>query len=212
MAKEACIIKGTKHGISILIPSGLDFAEVLAQLRARLASAQEFFTGATVYVSTADRELGPEEKRQLEQTVEEFGMVISKKEDLEAAAVVTERREEPKDEGGEATLLVRRTIRSGQRIWYDGNVVILGDVNPGAEVVCTGDILVLGCLRGVAHAGCNGNVHATVFAFRLEPTQLRIANYISRSPDEKLPKPLGPEYARVCDNVIQISAYQSSQF
>lgn len=43
MSKEACIIKGTKHGLSILIPSGLDFSEVLAQLRARLASAQAFF-------------------------------------------------------------------------------------------------------------------------------------------------------------------------
>jgi len=211
MSKEACIIKGTKHGLSILIPSGLTFSEVLAQLRARLASAQEFFSGATVYVSTTDRELKPEEKRQLEQTVEEFGMVIGEKEVAEPPVAVAERKDEPRDEASEDTLLVRRTIRSGQRIWYDGNVVILGDVNPGAEIVCTGDILVLGCLRGVAHAGCNGNVNASVFAFRLEPTQLRIASYISRSPDEKLPKPLGPEVARICDNVIQISAYQSNQ-
>ena len=87
--------------------------------------------------------------------------------------------------------------------------MVLGDVNPGAEIICSGDILVLGSLRGVANAGCTGNVNASVFAFRLEPTQLRIANYISRSPDEKLPKPLGPELARVCDNVIQITAYQS---
>lgn len=211
MSKEACIIKGTKHGLSILIPSGLDFSEVLAQLRARLASAQAFFSGATVYVSAADRELKPEEKRLLEQTVEEFGMVISEGKVPEPQTQAVERGEDTRSEDGENTLLVRRTIRSGQRIWYDGNVVIIGDVNPGAEVVCTGDILVLGCLRGVAHAGCNGNVSATVFAFRLEPTQLRIASYISRSPDEKMPKPLEPEIARVCDNVIQISAYQSSQ-
>ena len=115
--------------------------------------------------------------------------------------------EKPEDEIAEDTLLIRRTIRFGQISKYDGNVVILGDVNPGAEVICSGDILVLGSLRGVAHAGCNGNVLASVFAFRLEPTQLRIANYISRSPDEKLPEPLGPELARVKENTIQISAY-----
>ncbi|HBN97146.1 MAG TPA: septum site-determining protein MinC, partial [Firmicutes bacterium] len=102
---------------------------------------------------------------------------------------------------------VRRTIRSGQRLHYDGNVVVMGDVNPGAEIVCTGDILVLGSLRGVAHAGVEGKVDATVFAFRLEPTQLRIAHVISRAPDEKLPQPSGPEIARVVENSIQLSVY-----
>jgi len=107
----------------------------------------------------------------------------------------------------DTTLLVRRTIRSGQRLHYDGNVVIMGDVNPGAEVVCTGDILVLGALRGVAHAGAEGKVDATVFAFRLEPTQLRIAHVISRAPDEKSPRPSGPEIARVVANSVQLSMY-----
>lgn len=112
------------------------------------------------------------------------------------------------DEASEdKTLLLRRTLRSGQKIHYYGNVVVFGDVNPGAEILCSGDILVLGALRGVAHAGYEGNSEATVFALCLEPTQLRIANYISRSPDEKLPHPTGPELARVTENVIQISAY-----
>src|SRR5690606_16549171 len=75
--------------------------------------------------------------------------------------------------GEEQTLLVRRTIRSGQRIDYHGNVVVMGDVNAGAVVTCTGDIVVLGSLRGLAHAGAEGNDEAVVVAFRLEPTQLR---------------------------------------
>jgi septum site-determining protein MinC len=207
MSKEACIIKGTKHGLSISIPSGMDFGEVLTQLRTRLASAQEFFAGAAVHLSAADRELNSEEKRQLEKTVEEFGMVITEPQAADTVAPAVESSKE--EESQEDTLLLRRTIRSGQKVRFDGNVVVLGDVNPGAEIVCSGDILVLGSLRGVAHAGCTGNVNASVFAFRLEPTQLRIANYISRSPDEKLPKPLGPELARVYDNMIQITAYES---
>lgn len=105
------------------------------------------------------------------------------------------------------TLLVRRTLRSGQRIHYAGNVVIMGDVNPGAVVVCTGDIVVFGRLRGVAHAGAQGNVHARVVAFRLEPTQLRIAHYISRAPDEGPGGPDLPEVALVNNGVIEIQAF-----
>lgn len=206
MSKEACIIKGNKNGLSISIPGEMEFTEVLAQLRARLASAEQFFKGAAVRVSADNRELEPEEQQQLEKTMQEFGMVIQEPA-VRVDDIEEQQHEKHSEEAVEDTLLLRRTIRSGQRIKYDGNVVILGDVNPGAEIVCSGDILVLGSLRGVAHAGCNGNVSASVFAFRLEPTQLRIANYISRSPDEKLPKPLGPEMARVSENIIQISAY-----
>jgi len=104
-------------------------------------------------------------------------------------------------------LLVRRTIRSGQSLHYDGNVVVLGDVNPGAEIVCSGDILVLGSLRGVAHAGAEGATGATVFAFRLEPTQLRIAHLISRAPDGQVPRPSVPEIARIVKNMIEVSIY-----
>ena len=57
----------------------------------------------------------------------------------------------------EPTLYLRRTLRSGQRVDYQGNVVIMGDVNAGAMVTCTGDIIVLGALRGLAHAGAEGN-------------------------------------------------------
>ena len=84
--------------------------------------------------------------------------------------------------------MVRRTLRSGQKIHYDGNIVVMGDVNPGAEVACTG-ILLYSVPCGVAHAGIADRVDAMVFAFRLEPTQLRIAHYIPGSPDEKQPSP-----------------------
>lgn len=205
MSKEACIIKGTREGLSILIPASLEIHEVIEQLRARLHATQHFFEGAVVNVLAENRDLQPAEKREIAKAVEEFGLVMGNnriyKPEPKAVNAVNE------NELLEDTLLIRRTLRSGQRVQYDGNVVVLGDVNPGAEIVCSGDILVLGSLRGVAHAGCNGNVRATVFALRLEPTQLRIANYISRSPDEDLPQPVGPELARVTDNMIQISAY-----
>ncbi|WP_027717006.1 septum site-determining protein MinC [Desulfovirgula thermocuniculi] len=105
------------------------------------------------------------------------------------------------------TILIRRTLRSGQKVYYDGHVVILGDVNPGAEVVATGNVIVMGTVRGVVHAGAGGNEKAMVLAFRLEPIQLRIANHITRSPDGPLQKPTGPEVARIKNGVVTIEAY-----
>ncbi|MDH7577197.1 MAG: septum site-determining protein MinC [Bacillota bacterium] len=108
----------------------------------------------------------------------------------------------------EQTILVQRTIRSGQRVYYPGNVVVLGDVNPGGEVVAGGNIIVMGSFRGVAHAGALGNEKAVVAAFRLEPSQLRIAGYITRAPEGDFSIPHQPEIARVQDGIVIIEQYQ----
>ncbi|HHW44669.1 MAG TPA: septum site-determining protein MinC [Desulfotomaculum sp.] len=108
------------------------------------------------------------------------------------------------------TVLIQRTLRSGQRVHYDGNIVILGDVNPGAEVVASGNIIVMGAVRGVVHAGAGGDEEAMVLAFRLEPTQLRIAGHITRPPDGQNPEPDQPEVARIKNGVVTIEAFQTS--
>lgn len=107
----------------------------------------------------------------------------------------------------ENTILIQRTLRSGQSIRYNGNVVILGDVNPGAEVTAAGNIIVMGALRGVVHAGAGGNEKSVVMAFRLHPTQLRIANHITRPPDDEALYDQ-PELARIKDGVVTIEAFQ----
>lgn len=109
----------------------------------------------------------------------------------------------------ENTILVQRTLRSGQVIRYDGNVVILGDVNPGAEVIATGNVIVMGVLRGVVHAGAGGNEDAVVVAFRLQPTQLRIANHITRAPDGEEPVIGYPEVARIKGGVVTIETFHT---
>lgn len=109
------------------------------------------------------------------------------------------------------TLLVRRTLRSGQRVRYYGNVVVMGDVNPGAEISAGGDIIVMGWLRGLAHAGAEGNDRAMVSAFRLNPTQLRIGQYIGRAPDAgEAVLPDVPEIAEVRDGRLVIDRWQNS--
>lgn len=111
----------------------------------------------------------------------------------------------------ENTILIKRTIRSGQSIQFDGNVVVLGDVNPGSEIIASGNIVVMGALRGVVHAGATGNEESTVAAFKLQPTQLRIANHITRAPDGDYLTPEHPEIARIKDGVVVIEVYQMGQ-
>ncbi len=109
----------------------------------------------------------------------------------------------------EQTILIQRTIRSGQRVFYPGNVVVLGDVNPGGEIIAGGNIIVMGTFRGIAHAGALGEEKAVVAALRLEPSQLRIASYITRAPDGDFSMPQHqPEIARVQDGIVIIEQYQ----
>lgn len=108
----------------------------------------------------------------------------------------------------EQTILIQRTVRSGQRIFYPGNVVVLGDVNPGAEIIAGGNIIVMGTFRGVAHAGAFGDENAVVAAIRLEPSQLRIAGYVTRAPEGDFSSSQQPEVARVQDGIVIIEKYQ----
>ncbi len=109
------------------------------------------------------------------------------------------------------TLLIRKTLRSGQNVRFYGNVVVLGDVNPGAEITAGGDIIVMGWLRGLAHAGAQGDERAMVSAFRLNPTQLRIAHYIARSPDaSEETMPDVPEIAEIREGQLVIDRWQNS--
>jgi septum site-determining protein MinC len=101
---------------------------------------------------------------------------------------------------GQEAVLVERTLRSGNFIQHSGHVIVLGDVNPGAQVTAGGNIIIWGRLRGVAHAGASGDEDAIVCALDLAPTQLRIGSLIALSPERK--GPVKPEVARVRDGQI----------
>ncbi len=81
------------------------------------------------------------------------------------------------------TLYLNQTLRSGQTVTYEGNILIIGDAHPGSEIVATGDITVWGILGGIAHAGSMGNITAKVRALKLNAIQLRIAGLYARRND-----------------------------
>jgi len=115
------------------------------------------------------------------------------------------------------TLYIKQTLRSGQKIEFEGNVIIIGDCNAGSEIVASGDIIVWGILSGIAHAGNKGDNKACIRAFRINAIQLRIEELLARRPDrieiERMEKSelFSPEEAKISDGEIVIySSYQDA--
>jgi septum site-determining protein MinC len=105
------------------------------------------------------------------------------------------------------TLYHTGTLRGGQALHHVGNLVVVGDVNPGAELVATGDILVFGRLSGAAHAGAQGDERARVYAVALSPVQLRIASFVAAD-DASENRTLRPEVAFVRESHIVVAALE----
>ena len=116
---------------------------------------------------------------ELEQINREVTEVYTREEDVDYIQLQKSLRETEKL----PTLYIQRTLRSGQSITAEGNIVVIGDVNPGSEIKATGDITVWGVLGGIAHAGADGNKYARIRALKIHAIQLRIADVFARRPD-----------------------------
>jgi septum site-determining protein MinC len=107
-------------------------------------------------------------------------------------------------------LVVRQTLRSGGEIRHHGDVVILGDVNPGSSVTADGDILIWGCLRGTAHAGAKGDRQAVIMILRLAACQLRIADLVARVGTDASNR-RDPEIAHITSDGIRLTPARQFQ-
>jgi|SRR5579863_598702 len=205
-------IKGTRNGLLLTLEPETPFSELLTALSDRLAEAPSFFRGASLSIDTTRRMLKVNERTQLEKLLEHYQMSVMPLEQASAAtrkigenngerlysvskpfstveaietsvsaSNIVPALADPRD--SENILFLRRTVRSGQAVHHPGTIVVLGDVNPGAEVVAGGDVIIWGVLRGVVHAGYPENENAYVCALQLAPVQLRIARLLSRPPD-----------------------------
>jgi septum site-determining protein MinC len=119
---------------------------------------------------------------------------------------------EAEADGSTRTLTLRRTLRSGAAIHFEGDVIVVGDVNAGAQIRAAGNIIVLGKLRGVVHAGAQGDETSFILAFDLAPTQLRIARHIAIAPARAASDDaFRPEIATVADAAIVIEPWRGTR-
>ena len=221
-------IKGTRNGLRLTLEPETPFKELLRALADRLAESPAFFRGASITVDTSQRTLRSNERMQLEDLLALYQMSIIPLEAAiekrkEVVKVVTQPlsdsvSEETMTQQGttdyvqrdpresEDTLFLRRTVRSGQAIHHHSNVIVLGDVNPGAEIIAGGDIIVWGVLRGMVHAGYPDNENALVCSLQLSPVQLRIAHLLSRPPEGFEAQQL-PEVASIRQEQIVVETW-----
>ncbi|WIV10601.1 septum site-determining protein MinC [Proteiniborus sp. MB09-C3] len=208
MSQSLVTFKGNQDGIYIFVKEG-SFQKIKEQLESNLKKAGSFFKGAKV-ISIKGKELSIDEKEELKGIIiNKFGIDVDEIRDVVDEEENSELTQIQFFEGIEEgyTKFVRATIRSGQTVESEGNLVVIGDVNPGGIVMAKGNIVILGALRGIAHAGCDGNIEAIVVAFYLHPTQLRISDIIARRPDEEMEFSKWPEIARVEEDAVLIETY-----
>ena len=188
-------IKGLRDGLLVSLDDA-PWKTQLAALMAQVDSQPSFFQGARLALDVASQVLNVNELVDLRDRLSERGIflwaIVSESPKTEQTAqllglatrISKPRPEETRtfavdDLGDETALFLDRTLRSGTRIEFAGHVVVLGDVNPGAEIVAEGNIIIWGRLRGMVHAGSKGNREAVICALDFSPMQLRIADEAS---------------------------------
>lgn len=203
------IIKGNKDGILIHVNSD-NYEKVKEELVEKINKARDFFTGSKIMIVDDKFNLSNECFIDLQKTLKEMF-------DITITTLVVETNDigEKVFTGiyeGRAKF-IKSTVRSGQKIIYNGNIIVIGDVNSGAEVIATGNIVILGALRGIAEAGSNGNKKAFVAAYKLNPELLKIADIIGRSPDNKRADTINvPELAKIKGDIILIEPYLPNKY
>jgi septum site-determining protein MinC len=225
--KDGITIKGGRDGLVVTLGLGA-WHNTLAILEDRIAGTPEFFKGARVALNVGARRLLEVDARVVRDMFARYdvilwGLMSEDDETSHMAATLGLNAELPRPRSAEpalaspiepappddpaAGLVAHRTLRSGQQLRHLGSIALLGDVNPGAEIVAGGDIIVWGKLRGTVHAGAMGNENAQVCALNMQPTQLRIARHIARSPEERRRKS-SPEVARVRNGQIVVESWE----
>ncbi|MFP4343290.1 MAG: septum site-determining protein MinC [Anaerolineales bacterium] len=211
-------LKGTPQGL-LLQPRTDDWEELLAALAGSLRQAEGFFRGGRVFLELEpQQQLTVVQMEALRSLLEEHELLLDAVLGGDAATqklarshglrtrLPTSTARAPVETAGEA-LYEQRTLRSGQSLHFPGHVTLVGDVNPGAEIVAGGNVVIWGRARGVIHAGALGNRAATICALDLNPAQLRIADLITRPPEGSRRGAPHPEVARIRDRAIVVESW-----
>lgn len=195
-------IKGIKDGLIFQFDDQCEFNDLVTELTYKLEhSHQNILTGPLVHIDMklGNREITDEEKDTLLDILSQKGNLIVRSFDSPHEEPVVAPLPEK-----HMVKTISGMIRSGQVLHHEGTVLFLGDVNAGGTIISTGDIYILGALRGMAHAGIDGNEQAVIAASFFSPTQIRIADMISRPPDEGESRESHMEFAYLQDGIMKI--------
>ena len=193
MSEDKIKIKGENGGLMLGFPNDMPFSEIMEELSKKLDSGTGFFLRGTLVRVPRDY-FSKEELAEVQELFRTHGLIcrLAKPEPAVPLAPASERVQPADEAPQDATdapdlqrmLIIDKTLRGGQAVETEGSVIVFGNVNPGAQITAGGSVDVRGTCRGVVHAGAAGDSTAFIIADHLMPTQIRIANYVARSPDE----------------------------
>ena len=200
MSEEKIKIKGENDGLMLEFPPDLSFLEIVEELSRKLDSGSGFFLRGTL-VRVPRNRFSKEELAELQELFRTHGLICRLEKPVPmrsaspvppspkpAAASVSPQEAMQDASELQRMLVIDKTLRGGQAVETEGSVIVFGNVNPGAQITAGGSVDIRGTCRGLVHAGAAGDSTAFIIADHLMPTQIRIANYVARSPDE-------PEYS-----------------
>ncbi|MFH1454241.1 MAG: septum site-determining protein MinC [Armatimonadota bacterium] len=236
-AQELVKFKGTRHGLLISFNEDENLSRILEEFKDKINDNGSFFRNAPISLDLGWREVNNDDftslydflnNNELKLTgiisssaytrgiAESYGIkvIIGRLGLAQHEGRIKKQKEkqksslEEKVNDKEKSILIKKTLRSGQKIKYQGNVVIVGDVNPGAEVEAGGDIVVWGSVRGIVHAGAYGQRDdSCVIAMNIIPAQMRIGDGFALIRYEKKLDDKSLKVARLKGPEILVSNY-----
>lgn len=180
MTKQQYVaIKGTKNGLVLRLDDKCAYSDLLAELRNKVA--EDGLEGiAEVRIDTGNRYCDEDQLKEIMNIIHDSpNLRVSR---IQSDVITVEECNNRILEKQSETYI--GIVRSGQVVKADGDLVVIGDVNPNGRIVAGGSIYVLGRLKGIAHAGSNGNAQSVIAASWLEATHLMIADKIQLMSDE----------------------------
>jgi septum site-determining protein MinC len=207
-------IKANRDGFVLVPDEKASFQSIMSFMEQRLTESRDFFHDSEMVLDLRARTLGTDEILSLHSLLVEKAMVRLVEVRLSDDMALSCDPRPPKQEvsakpagtlpSDQIPLIIRSTCRSGMRVESLSDCVVLGDVNPGAEIIAVGDVIIFGSLRGIAHAGAQGDRSARIWALGIQPSQIRIADLVALPPRGSKPTPRRFEIAEIQDNQIEV--------
>ena len=176
--KSIISVQTKKDSVNIKIEEETTQKQVLQALKKKLTELKKLYKEDTTPIYITGKTLKNEEMEQIQELIKKVIPVEVKFDTPKILGLHGIKKTFSKEIATSETKFHRGSLRSGQKIEYEGSLVILGDVNAGAEVLAGENIVVLGILRGMAHAGAKGNKEAIIAAASIESVQIRIADIV----------------------------------
>lgn len=185
---NSCVNVSQKSNLVLIkLNSEASFEDIIINIKKKLIQLKKIYKGERTPIMITGKVLKNREMNEIERLVKEILDVEVDFDMPKALGLHNIKRTFTQEVSHSETVFHRGSLRSGQRLEEEGSVVIIGDVNAGAEVIAGDNVIVVGALRGLAHAGAKGNEKAIISAGRLDTVQLRIANTVKELNREEEP-------------------------